>query len=74
MHDGSQMDAHIICDLTFVHLFKCVFNLGPRAVHMLWLRANLIRHCYRVVASYFVSLLLINSPSDMYLLVKTLQR
>jgi len=25
------MDAHRIYDLTVVHLFKCIFNLGPRA-------------------------------------------
>jgi len=29
------MDAHRIYDLTVVHLFKCIFNLGPRAVNML---------------------------------------
>ena len=29
------MNAHIICDLTVVHFFKCIFNLGPRAVDML---------------------------------------
>jgi len=28
------MDAHIFCDLTVVRLFKCIFNLGPRAVYM----------------------------------------
>jgi len=34
---GSRIDAHRIYDkgLTIVHLFKYVFNLGPRAVHML---------------------------------------
>jgi len=30
----SHMDAHRICDLTVVHLFKRIFNLGPRAVNM----------------------------------------
>jgi len=29
------MDAHIFCDVIVVHLFKCIFNLGPRAVFML---------------------------------------
>jgi len=29
------MDVHRICDLTVVHLFKCIFNLGPRADRML---------------------------------------
>ena len=35
MHSGSHMDTHRIYDLTVVHLFKCIFNLGPRALHML---------------------------------------
>ena len=35
MLNGSHMDAHRIYDLTVVHLFKCIFNLGPRAVDML---------------------------------------
>jgi len=30
MLDGSHMDVHRICDLAVVHLFKCIFNLGPR--------------------------------------------
>jgi len=29
------MDAHRIYDLAVVHLFRCILNLGPRAVHML---------------------------------------
>ena len=30
------MDAHKIYDLlTVVHLFKCIFNLGPRAADTL---------------------------------------
>jgi len=29
------MHAHISYDLTAVHLFKCILNLGPRAVNML---------------------------------------
>jgi len=32
MLNCSHVDAHIICDLTVVHLFKCIFNLGSRAV------------------------------------------
>jgi len=28
------MDAHRIYDLTVVHLFKCILNLGSRAVNM----------------------------------------
>jgi len=36
MHNVSHMDPHIIYDLTVVYLFKCIFNLGPRA--------TLIRH------------------------------
>jgi len=35
MRNGSDMDAHRICDLTVVRLFKCIFNLGPYAVNML---------------------------------------
>jgi len=29
------MDAHRIYDLTVIHFFKCIFNLGPRAINML---------------------------------------
>ena len=29
------MNAHIIYDLTVVHLFKCIFNFGPSDVYML---------------------------------------
>jgi len=29
------MDTHRIFDLTVVHLFKRICNLGPRAVYML---------------------------------------
>jgi len=29
------MHAHKIYDLTVVHLFNCIFKLGPRAVNML---------------------------------------
>jgi len=32
MLDGSHMGAHRIYDLTVVHLFKPISNLGPRAV------------------------------------------
>jgi len=35
MRNVSRMDGHIIYYLTVVHLFKCIFNLGARAVHML---------------------------------------
>jgi len=35
MPNGSYMDTHRIYDLTYVHLFKCIFNLGPRAINML---------------------------------------
>jgi len=31
----SHMDAHRIYDFTVVHMFKCLLNLGPRAVNML---------------------------------------
>jgi len=34
MPNGSHMDAHRIYDLTVVHLFKCIFDLGPRALNM----------------------------------------
>ena len=34
-------DVHRICDITVVHLFKCIFNLGPRAVIMLRAPRNL---------------------------------
>jgi len=35
------MGAHIIYNLTVVHLFKCTFNLGPCAVYMLRDRRHL---------------------------------
>jgi len=35
MPNGSHMDGHRIYDLTAVCLFKCIFNLGPRALGML---------------------------------------
>jgi len=35
MPNGSDMDTHRIYDLTVVHLFKCIFDLGPRAINML---------------------------------------
>jgi len=35
MPNDNHMDAHIIYNLTVVVLFKCIFNLGPRAVNML---------------------------------------
>jgi len=33
--NGSHMLAHRVYDLTVVHLFKRILNLGPRAVKML---------------------------------------
>ena len=35
MPNGSHMDGHVIYDLRVVHLFKCMFELGPRAVNLL---------------------------------------
>jgi len=35
MPNGIHTDAYGNYDLTVVHLFKCVFNLGPRAVNIL---------------------------------------
>jgi len=35
MPDSSHMDVRIIFDLTVLHSFKCIFNLGPRDVNML---------------------------------------
>jgi len=35
MLNGSHMDVHRICDLAVVHLFKCIFNLGPPRSFML---------------------------------------
>jgi len=32
--NGSHMDARKICDLTVVHLFMCMFNLGHRTVNL----------------------------------------
>jgi len=32
---GSHMDVHRIYDKSCYHLFKCIFNLGPRTVNML---------------------------------------
>jgi len=48
MPNGTHMDVHEICDLTFVdfvHLLKCRLNLGPRALNMLQAPGCLIRHC-----------------------------
>jgi len=41
MHNSSHMDAHIIYDIKVVHFFKYIFNLGPRAVHMLQVQRHL---------------------------------
>jgi len=35
MPNGSHMDAYRIYDLTVVHLVKCIFKFGSRAVNML---------------------------------------
>jgi len=35
MPNGSHMDAQKINDFTVVHLFMCIFNLGPHAVILL---------------------------------------
>jgi len=35
VHNSSHTDVHRIYDLTVVHLFKCFYKLGPRAVDML---------------------------------------
>jgi len=43
------MDAHRIYYFKVVHMFKCILNIGPRAVNML--RAILIRHCLYVLTS-----------------------
>jgi len=51
MHNGADMDAHIFCDLTVVHLFKCIFNLGPRAVYML----RALRHLNLVLGATHTS-------------------
>jgi len=34
MPNGNQIDSHRIYDLTVIHLFKGIFDLGPRAVKM----------------------------------------
>jgi len=34
MPDGTRVDARRIYDFKVVHLFKCSFNLGPRAVNI----------------------------------------
>ena len=44
MPNGTHMVAHKIYDLTFVHLLKCIFTLGPRAFNMLQAHSALIRH------------------------------
>jgi len=46
MLNGSHMDVCRIHDLTVVHLFKCIFNLGPRAA--------LIRHCLQPAVITFL--------------------
>jgi len=46
MLNGSHMDAHIIYDLTVVHLFKCILNLGPALLICYGPRATLIRHWF----------------------------
>jgi len=43
------MDAHIIYDLT---MFKCNFNLGPRAVYMLQAPRHFNPALYNHVKSY----------------------
>jgi len=43
---GSHMDAHRICDLTVVHLFKCIFNLDPVLLICYRPRTALIRHWF----------------------------
>jgi len=35
MHNVIHVDDYIIYDLIVVHLFKCIFNLGPSAVYIL---------------------------------------
>jgi len=35
MYNVSHMDVHRLYDLPVVHLFKCFFNLRPRAVYTL---------------------------------------
>jgi len=52
--NGSSMDSHRIYDLTVIYLFKCIFNLGDRAVTMLQARATLIRH-WVMQWSYFTN-------------------
>jgi len=42
--NGSHMDARRTYDLKVVHLFKYIFNLGPRAVIYYRPRGTLIRH------------------------------
>jgi len=54
MPNGSHMDAQRIYDFRDVHLFKCIFNLGPRSVNMLLFRATLIRHCRWAVQNWSV--------------------
>jgi len=35
MRNVNHMDVHKIYDLTVVRLFRCIFNLGPRAPNVL---------------------------------------
>ena len=55
-HDGSHshMDAHIIYDLTLVHLLQCIFNLGPALLICYGPRSTLIRHCLTYICDSFL--------------------
>ena len=53
MPNDSHMDAHRIYDLTVVHLFKCIFDIGPRTVNMLQARATFIRHWFELLLLSF---------------------
>jgi len=42
MLNGSHLNVHRISNLIVVHMFKHIFNLGHRAVNMVWAHATLI--------------------------------
>jgi len=55
MSSGSHMDARRIYYLTVVHLFKCFFYLGPRAVN----RLQALRYLNPALVT-------LHLPSDLY--------
>jgi len=62
--NGSLMDAYRNYDLTVVHLFKCIFNLGPRVV-CYRPRAALIRRCHGRLRIPLIERFIVGLPQSM---------